>query len=156
MFRRKEMPSVAVDFDNTIATWKGFSDTGKALVGEPVKGVQEALRALKKLGFYIVIWTSRMSKELRDSPSDREAQWKFVKSYLERYDIPWDEIDRGDLGKRPFDFYIDDRNVPFGDWTMMSRWVVMKWSSEGSAYFPNASQNSLEAPEKTQIEDEVF
>lgn len=140
MFQDKSVPSIGIDFDNTIATWIGNLDSnGHVILGEPKQGAVNCINLLKKYGCYIVIWSSRTSKEIRKDKLEILNQAKKIEEYLKKYNIPYDEIDLGEMGKRPFDFYIDDRNVPFGPWQEMVNFVICQWSENGSIYKPQES-----------------
>lgn len=104
--------TIAVDFDGTIC------DFAYPQVGEPKKGVREALEKFKALGFKIIIFSCRTSHYLpevfgvKSSPS---RQWaiKVMVDFLAEHKIPYDTIDDGELGKPLADFYIDDKAVRF-------------------------------------------
>ena len=104
------MKTIAVDFDGTIASYKGFE--GKGVFGEPVPGVKEALQFLIEKGYRIIIHTTR-------------SETHSIKEYLNYHSIPFHfinfnpkNIDLGcSLGKPLADVYVDDRAIQFkGDW----------------------------------------
>ena len=68
---------IAFDFDGVIATymgWKGFD-----VLGEPVSEVIEVVRNLKKEGYFITIFTTRL-----DTPK--------LRGWLEENSVPYDSI----------------------------------------------------------------
>jgi len=89
-------PILAVDMDETII----MPDTE-----EIVPGAKEALLALRKLGWKIIIWTCRQKAD------------KSVPPILSRYGIPYDAINEnlpeadGDSRKIIFDAVVDNKNV---------------------------------------------
>lgn len=104
---------VCVDFDGTIAPWGKLFD-----LPEPFPGVADAMRALRSAGYRIVILTSRLSEAWQDADhlhfgfSDPIAfdieNREYVRSYLRRYNIPWDDIT---AEKIPAVAYFDDHAV---------------------------------------------
>jgi len=101
---------IAIDFDGTIAEYKGFK--GKGIFGKPIKGVNFVLNKLKNEGHTLVINTTRL--EIHQ-----------VGEYLEKHDIPYDYINHNpeDIKRQlhpckvDADIYIDDKALRFeGDW----------------------------------------
>ena len=93
-------PVLAVDLDETIIQ----SDTE-----ELIPGARDALLALRKLGWKIIIWTARGDVDTH------------VPEILERHDIPYDAINDNLPGvsnksrKIHFDAVVDNKNVDFND-----------------------------------------
>ena len=95
-----QVPTVAVDFDGTIAT-KGpsFEQPGK-----PLAGAKKALDDFKRRGYRIIIHSVRGDKKL-------------IADYLNNYDIPFTYINYNPdqppntSGKVFADVYIDDRSA---------------------------------------------
>ncbi|GIU69037.1 MAG: hypothetical protein KatS3mg002_0273 [Candidatus Woesearchaeota archaeon] len=114
MHREKEISpfekTVMVDFDGTIHKYsKGFHN-GK-VYDEPFEGAKEALETLKNKGYKIIIYTARICPGVND---DRKQQIEDIKQWLDKYDIPYDDLT---YKKYPADLYIDDRGYRFeGDW----------------------------------------
>ena len=107
-YNEMHVPTVAVDFDRVIFThkfWQGHDD-----VGEPLFGVQETLSELRRMGFKIMIWTTRNQKDI-------------IENACRRNGIPFDYINENPNQApeiSPFkpaaDYYIDDRAVRFISW----------------------------------------
>jgi hydroxymethylpyrimidine pyrophosphatase-like HAD family hydrolase len=104
------MKIIAIDFDGTIAEYDTFK--GKGIFGKPIKGAREAIFEIKKLGYEIMIYTTRKEIDL-------------IGKYLIKYGIPVDYINENpqnterDLSpaKMIAEMYIDDRGIKFnGDW----------------------------------------
>lgn len=86
-------PTVAVDLDGTLAEYDGETDH----IGHPKAGARSAMLALRQHGFRIIIWTCR---------GDTSA----VEDWLDKYDIPYDDINHND--RQPdADIYLDDRAI---------------------------------------------
>lgn len=101
---------VLVDFDGTLAEWDypGY--------GEPTPGARHAMQVLKAMGMRIIIWSSRMDRRIYPF-EERLYTAVEIKRWLRAHDIPFDEVDMGQAGKRLACAYIDDRGVHFdGDW----------------------------------------
>lgn len=107
---------IAVDFDGTVVEHQ-YPKIG------PVKpGAKEALKAFKKAGHKIAIWTCRTGQEEKD-----------VRDFLKSNDIPFDTVNvpimGADLGTRKIyaDLYIDDKGLRFEDnWDELRRFITGK------------------------------
>lgn len=113
---------ICVDFDSTLVKWSGLMDD-KVLTD----GAHEFMWMLRREGWHIVIFTSRLSVAWARSVvaqgdvSDGARiaafcvqQEQFVRKTLRTLDIPFDKI-TGD--KVPAMFYVDDKAISFkGDW----------------------------------------
>ena len=103
------MKTICIDFDGVIASYQGWEGTDK--FGDPVPGVQSALKVLRQEGYRIIIFTTRKVTAA-------------LKKYLKDNDITYDYINRNpdqpkDAGtdKPVADIYLDDRAVCFrGNW----------------------------------------
>jgi len=101
---------IMVDFDGTIHKYsKGFYDG--SIYDEPFEGVKEALNQLKEKGYEIIIYSARICPDVNE---DHEHQMEEMKEWLNRYEIPFDDMTYKKLAA---DLYIDDRGYRFeGDW----------------------------------------
>jgi len=107
-FYELHVPTVAVDFDRTLfhhIDWEGHEQCG-----EPIPGARDAVLELRKMGFTIVVWTTRNQPDI-------------VTAAMKKYDIPFDYINENpnqppdaNPNKLTADFYIDDRAVRFTNW----------------------------------------
>lgn len=97
--------TIVVDLDGTICEHR-YPDFGPLIVG-----AREALQRFKAAGYWIVIHSFRTSSIYRDSdeydPNVNSPE--AVSNFLERHDIPFDEIWLHD--KALAIAYIDDRAV---------------------------------------------
>jgi hydroxymethylpyrimidine pyrophosphatase-like HAD family hydrolase len=109
--------TICIDLDGTLARydqWRGVDH-----FGDPIPGGKEALSELRRLGWTIIIYTTR---------GDRDK----TRQFLEDHDIPFDYINEnpnqpvdGLDGKLIADVYVDDRAVQFnGDWQDALRQVI--------------------------------
>lgn len=100
--------TVLVDFDGCVVEAK-FPE-----VGEIKSGAINALAKLRELGFYVVIWSSRMSRVFEGHPDHLKFQEDMLKC-LTGNNVPYDEVDDGTNGKRPGIAYIDDAGLDLDD-----------------------------------------
>jgi len=133
------MPTLAVDFDGTIAQYKGYAGRGVFL--DPNPGAADALRALKAKGWDIIVFTCRT--EVDD-----------LRAYLDAHGIPHDAINVGldksfeSSGKVYADIYLDDRAVTFRDWPHAEASVEARYAelaAHGSLdnHHPNVTTDGL-------------
>ena len=111
-------PVVCVDFDGTLVH-NAYPETGS-----PIEGSAEALLRLRKMGFYIIIFSCRTNISLCLNEREMFRQKKLIEKSLKDYGIPFDEVALSSTGKPIADFYIDDRAVPFsGDWNTALEYI---------------------------------
>ena len=94
--------TIAIDFDQTIAMYDPKYWATKYVVKVPVRAkpnyrVVRLMNALKKDGHKVIIYTSRWW-----------GDYETVKNFLEKYDIPFDDII---LGRFKADCYICDKSI---------------------------------------------
>ncbi len=119
------VPLIAVDFDGTCCNMEF------PLIGEPKPGVKEALTRFRELGYQIMIWTCRTSHFNYDvfggSPLKQTMERDRVKemiAWLDKHEIPYDDIDDGSRGKPGADFYLDDKAIRF-DESQGNNWATI-------------------------------
>lgn len=93
---------------------------------DPLPDMVDFMRMLKKSGFHIVIFTSRLSpkwlKSVGQSPLDHI---EYITNICLRDGIPFDEIT---AEKMPAEFYVDDKAAPFhGNWKVTKAWFKAKY-----------------------------
>jgi hypothetical protein len=101
--------TICIDLDGTIAQYTEWQ--GEDHFGDPIPGVQAALRQLKEGGWTIIVYTTRA------------ARCK-IEAYLLEHEIPFDYINENPNqppdavgGKLFAHVYVDDRGLRFnGDW----------------------------------------
>ena len=96
-----------IDFDGTICEF-AYPDMGK-----PKPNVKESLQKLRDMGWRIHILSCRTNVELRKYPIDRQEQVRMMEAYLDKHEIPYDEVLNKD--KPLAAWYIDDRAIAFRD-----------------------------------------
>lgn len=111
-----------IDFDGTIYPYKkGYN--GGVLDEAPFKGSKETIDWLKEMGFQIIIFTTRASKEnAEEMGGDHLQQIKNLENYLSNNNIYFDRITSDKLGA---DFYIDDKAITIenGDWHSVKKLI---------------------------------
>jgi len=101
-----------IDFDETIHDYRDGWNNGE-ITGEPIEGAKEAIELLKQ-EFNIYIFTTRAAEPESDSQS-KEGQIDKIREWLDKYEIPYDEITGEKLGAFA---YIDDKAIRFeGNWS---------------------------------------
>lgn len=104
---RRRRNDVMVDFDGTLSEFQ-YPD-----IGPPIPGARDFLHELKRMGMFIVIYTARMSPAFR-TQEERWAMYDSLRNWLRDNEMPFDEIDFGDEGKRVAMVYVDDRGAAAG------------------------------------------
>ena len=103
---------IAIDIDGTICELRrpghGYAEV------ECLPGAAEKLAGLKAAGHYIILLTARHMASCGANVGLVVArQGKTLLDWLERHDIPYDEIW---FGKPQADIYIDDNGYRFSSW----------------------------------------
>lgn len=96
------VPSVLVDFDNTLFYEGDFPE-----VGPPMEGAREAMKTLMGMGFIVRVFTCRVSGHTRDDGTI-DTQIEFITAKMKEYDIPFDSIVMPEEGK-PFSDFITNK-----------------------------------------------
>lgn len=92
------------DYDGTLATYNGWN--GPEHFGDPIEETVETVRTMKKLGWKIIIFTTREETE-------------GLRKWLEDNKVPYDEINKNsdnppNTSVKPLaDVFIDDRAVNY-------------------------------------------
>lgn len=103
---------IMVDLDGTICYTKKEGERYEDVL--PLPGAVESLKALKARGYYIIIATARNMRTYAGNLGQvNKAQAGLITNWLERYEIPYDELY---LGKAHVDYFIDDKNIKFNTW----------------------------------------
>jgi capsule biosynthesis phosphatase len=103
---------ICVDLDGTICehTRPGLTYADV----KPLPGAIDTLKELKERGYYIVIFTARNMRTCNNNVGRVIArQGKLVINWLDKYEIPYDEIR---FGKPHVDYFIDDKGIKFVNW----------------------------------------
>lgn len=107
---------ICIDLDGVIA---GFKKEGETYADvQPIQGAIEAVNNLKTAGHYIIIFTARHMKSCDGDVGKVTARiGKQTLDWLEKYNIPYDEIH---FGKPWADIYIDDNAFRFENWNQIN------------------------------------
>lgn len=106
---------ICIDFDGVICELKEKNQTYLDVL--PKKGAIEKLRNLKENGHYLIIQTARHMKTCEGNLGKVNARIaKDTLNWLEKYDIPYDEIY---FGKPWAQIYIDDNAYRFTSWELI-------------------------------------
>jgi len=102
--------TILVDFDGVIHSYhEGYKDG--SIYGYVIKGAKEAIEKLKKKGYKIVIFTTRVSP---GTNKDYKQQKIDIANWLQKNSIPYDLITSEKLGAN---YYIDDNAIKFTNWS---------------------------------------
>lgn len=111
---------ICIDLDGTIAKNKIGEQTYEEV--EPIEDAVEVLNELKRQGFYIIIHTARNMGTCNNNLGMVIArQAKIVTSWLEKYNIPYDELL---FGKPNVDYFIDDKGIGFDNWKKTKEFLL--------------------------------
>ena len=103
---------ICLDLDGVICNLRKENETYENL--SPVEGAIAKIKSLKSEGHYIIIYTARRMKTHNANVAKVIADiGKTTLDWLERYNIPYDEII---FGKPWADIYIDDNAMRFHNW----------------------------------------
>lgn len=98
------------DIDGTLCPIKGPDEKYEDLI--PFKEMVERIRDYKKQGARIILYTSRNMKTYNGNIGLINANTaKVILEWLEKWDIPYDEIIYGKPWPGHNGFYVDDRTV---------------------------------------------
>ncbi len=106
-----------IDFDGTLC------DIDYPRIGPIKPGAKEAMRLLRRLGYYIIISSCRScawnwSEYYGDTPFIHACErpvFKAMAEWLNDNDIEYDEIDSGNRGKVSADIYVDDKGIRYNN-----------------------------------------
>lgn len=113
---------IGVDLDGTICEIREDPKTYADV--KPLPGAVEKLQQLHTQGHEIVIITARHMRTCSGNASKVLARvGRITLEWLERHDIPFDEIH---FGKPNADVYIDDRCIRFDSWDNITEDRLLK------------------------------
>jgi len=94
----------------------------------PIPGAKAAMQRLRRAGYKLVIFTSRLSPTYLDAQGeDFGEQRAYVEGLLERDGIPFDDVT---AEKVPAAVYLDDRALRFDDnWNAVTDFVLFSRES---------------------------
>lgn len=107
---------ICIDVDGVLCELRKPDETYETLL--PKAGAVEKMQALKNAGHYLILSTARHMGTCNSNIGLVVArQGKTLLDWLERYQIPYDEIW---FGKPHADVYIDDNAYRFNGWNEIS------------------------------------
>lgn len=106
----REEKVIVMDIDGTLCKIKEKNQNYIDI--EPKYEVLDKLREYKKNGFYIILYTARQMRTYRANLGKINANTgKEMFEWLEKFDIPYDEIYFGKPWCGKGGFYVDDKAV---------------------------------------------
>ena len=110
---------IVIDLDGSLCYIKKESQSYDEVT--PVTQVLDKLREYKRLGFYIIIDTARQMRTYDGNIGKINANTaKVVLDWLDKHDVPYDEIHFG----RPWcgrgGFYVDDKTIRPDEFVQLS------------------------------------
>lgn len=126
--KKTRTKKIVIDLDNTISITKN-RDYANA---KPIMEVVEKIREYKQMGFEIVIHSSRNMKTYQGNVGKISANTlPIIINWLQRHNIPFDEIYIGKPWCGEDGFYVDDRAIRPNEFTQLSYEEIQKITSEG-------------------------
>lgn len=117
---------IVIDLDGTICPIKKSTESYMDLL--PHEGAVEKLRLLRAQGHYLIIQTARnMATQESNLGKVMKNIGKITLDWLDRYEIPYDEIY---FGKPNAQLYIDDRAFRFKSWQEINSDLLDKLSKD--------------------------
>jgi capsule biosynthesis phosphatase len=120
------MKKLVLDLDKTL-TAAGEGQKGDYLNVLPCHEVIEKVRAYKKDGFQIAIYTARNMQTYQNSIGRINAlTLPTIIEWLEKHDVPYDEIHVGKPWCGEDGFYVDDKAIRPSEFTRLSHDEIRK------------------------------
>lgn len=117
--------SIVIDVDGTLCELKRGDQPYLDVL--PKEAVITTLRRYKKLGYRIILYTSRNMRTYNKNIGEINAKTLPVLiQWLEKYDIPYDEIHIGKPWPGPNGFYVDDRTIRPEEFVALSEVEIQK------------------------------
>ncbi len=102
--------SIIIDVDGTLCEIKQPYEN--YLDVEPKSNIIDTLKQYKRKGYRIVLYTSRNMRTFKNNIGEINAKTlPTLLKWLEKHEIPFDEIYVGKPWPGPGGFYVDDRTV---------------------------------------------
>lgn len=110
---------IVLDIDGTICPKKGADEAYEDVVPHPE--VVETLRAYRDQGFYVILATSRNMNTFNGNIGLITARTaKTLMAWLDRHEIPYDELYVGKPWAGRGGFYVDDKAIRPDEFTSLS------------------------------------
>ena len=128
------MKRLIMDLDNTIT----LTENGDYRNAKPIIPVIEKLREYKAKGFEIVISSSRNMRTYKGNVGKINVHTlPIIMDWLERHNVPYDEIYVGKPWCGHDGFYVDDRAVRPDEFALMSYDEIRKLTKMDGEYESN-------------------
>jgi capsule biosynthesis phosphatase len=106
----REEKCIVLDLDGTLCPVKGRNEEYEDL--QPFEDMLKKVREYKAAGFYIILYTSRNMRTYGGNIGLINANTaKMTMAWLDRHNVPYDEIHFGKPWASRVGFYVDDRAV---------------------------------------------
>lgn len=116
---------IVMDIDGTLCEIKSKEQSYLDVI--PKFNILEKLNKMKQEGFYIILYTSRQMRTYDGNIGKINANTgKILFQWLEKYDIPFDEIYFGKPWCGKNGFYVDDKAIRPSEFTKLSYDEIIK------------------------------
>lgn len=116
---------IVMDIDGTLCEIKSKEQSYLDVI--PKFNVLEKLNKMKQEGFYIILYTSRQMRTYDGNIGKINANTgKILFQWLEKYDIPFDEIYFGKPWCGKNGFYVDDKAIRPSEFAKLSYDEIIK------------------------------
>ena len=110
---------IVMDIDGTLCEIRKKEQS--YLEVKPKEKILQKLNMMKKQGFYIILYTSRQMRTYNGNLGKINANTgKILFQWLEKYDIPFDEIYFGKPWCGKNGFYVDDKAIRPSEFVKLS------------------------------------
>lgn len=116
---------IVMDIDGTLCEIKSKEQSYLDVI--PKFNILEKLNKMKQEGFYIILYTSRQMRTYDGNIGKINANTgKILFQWLEKYDIPFDEIYFGKPWCGKNGFYVDDKAIRPSEFVKLSYDEIIK------------------------------
>ena len=116
---------IVMDIDGTLCEIKSKEQSYLDVI--PKFNILEKLNKMKQEGFYIILYTSRQMRTYDGNIGKINANTgKILFQWLEKYDIPFDEIYFGKPWCGKNGFYVDDKAIRQSEFAKLSYDEIIK------------------------------
>lgn len=116
---------IVMDIDGTLCEIKSKEQSYLDVI--PKFNILEKLNKMKQEGFYIILYTSRQMRTYDGNIGKINANTgKILFQWLEKYDIPFDEIYFGKPWCGKNGFYVDDKAIRPSEFAKLSYDEIIK------------------------------
>lgn len=121
---------LVVDIDGTLCEIKGKNE--EYIDVKPKTKVVEKLVSYKQLGYYIILYTSRQMRTYKGNVGKINANTaKNIFEWLDKHDIPYDEIYFGKPWCGKNGFYVDDKAIRPDEFVNLTNEQILKLIGKG-------------------------